>query len=70
MKITIYVHPEDLSDLRDALNFESSEENEIWVGNFIRISLFPHDGFVQTHIHYEEYQKCTQLGIFDESTRV
>ena len=44
MKITIYVHPEDLSDLRDALNFESSEENEIWVGNFIRISLFPHNG--------------------------
>jgi len=70
MKITIYVHPEDLSGLRDALNFESSEENEIWVGNFIRISLFPHEGFVQTQIDYNEYVKCTDLGIFDESIRV
>jgi hypothetical protein len=70
MKITIYVHPEDLSDLRDALNFESSEENEIWVGNFIRISLFPYEGFVQTQIDYNEYVKCTDLGIFDESIRV
>jgi len=70
MKITIYAHPEDLSDLRDALNFESSEENEIWVGNFIRISLFPYEGFVQTQIDYNEYVKCTDLGIFDESIRV
>ena len=82
MKITIYVHPEDLSHLRDAIttfshsyrNREESDDrpgdDEITLVDFIRISLFPHDGFVQTHIHYEEYQKCTQLGIFDESTRV
>jgi len=83
MKITIYVHPEDLSHLRDALttfshgyrnreeaNDDRQGDDEITLVDFIRISLFPHDAFVQTHIDYEQYVKCTDLGIFDESIRV
>ena len=80
MKITIYVHPEDLSDLGEALNTFTSnmgrkeeipdDGNEMTLVDFIRISLFPHEGFVQTIISYEDYVTCTDLDIFDETTRV
>ena len=83
MKITIYVHPEDLSDLGDALqtfthSYKNKEEmnddrpgdDEITLVDFIRISLFPHDGFVQTLITYHDYNSCIDLGIFEETTRV
>ncbi len=83
MKITIYVHPEDLSDLRDALttftygyrnkedmNDDRPGDDEITLVDFIRISLFPYDGFVQTIISYHDYINCVDLGIFDETTRV
>lgn len=83
MKITIYVHPEDLFDLRDALetftrSYRDKEEtnddrpgdDEITLVDFIRISVFPYEGFVQTIISFEDYVKLQLLDIFEETTRV
>ena len=52
------------------MNDDRPGDDEITLVDFIRISLFPHDGFVQTLITYHDYNSCIDLGIFEETTRV
>jgi len=60
MRITIYVHSEDLDNLNTALN----SENEMVES--IRILRNPTEDFVEVSLLYDEYIKCTDLGIFEE----
>jgi|15BtaG_2_1085339.scaffolds.fasta_scaffold00199_12 hypothetical protein len=60
MRITIYVHKEDLENLNNALN----SENEMVKS--IRILRNPAEGFIEVSLLYDEYVKCTDLGIFEE----
>ena len=60
MRITIYVHGEDLENLYSALNSEESHLNSVRV-------LEVHDtGYTQVSLTYDEYVKCQDLGIFEE----
>ena len=60
MRITIYVHADDLENLNTALN---SDEEIIGV---VRILRNPTEDFVEVSLLYDEYIKCTDLEIFEE----
>lgn len=60
MRITIYVHGEDLENLNTALNSE-----DVMVES-IRILRNPAESFIEVSLLYDEYIKCTDLGIFEE----
>jgi hypothetical protein len=60
MRITIYVHNEDLENLNTALNSEDAMVESI------RILRNPAESFIEVSLLYNEYIKCTDLGIFEE----
>jgi hypothetical protein len=60
MRITIYVHREDLENLNNALN----SENEMVKS--IRILRHSTEDFIEVSLLYDEYIRCTDLGIFEE----
>ena len=60
MRITIYVHNEDLENLNTALNSEDGMVESI------RILRNPVESFIEVSLLYDEYIRCTDLGIFEE----
>ena len=67
MRITIYVHREDLENLNTAittLEYKHFGENQML--DSVRILRNAAEGFIEVSLLYEEYVKCADLGIFEE----
>jgi len=60
MRITIYIHDEDLENLNTALNSEDGMVESI------RILRNPAESFIEVSLLYDEYIRCIDLGIFEE----
>jgi hypothetical protein len=60
MRITIYVHSEDLENLNTALNSEET------VLKSVRVLNEHADGYTQVSLSYDEYIKCVDLEVFEE----
>jgi hypothetical protein len=65
MRITIYVHTEDLENLNTALNSgKMINANEMLES--IRVLRNSAEDFVEVSLVYDEYILCIDLGIFEE----
>jgi hypothetical protein len=60
MRITMYIHIEDLENLSLALM-----PDDVIVKS-VRVLNQANEEYVQVSLTYDEYVKCTDLGIFEE----
>jgi hypothetical protein len=65
MRITIYVHNEDLENLRVALASPIPGRGDVIIPP-VRVLNQTTEEYVQVSLMYDEYVKCTDLGIFEE----
>ena len=67
MRITIYVHIEDLENLNTAITALGSKRDcENAMVESVRILKNTAEDYIETSISYHEYIKCNDLGIFEE----
>ncbi len=68
MRITIYVHIEDLENLNTAITALGSKcwSCENAMVESVRILKNTAEDYIETSISYHEYIKCNDLGIFEE----
>jgi hypothetical protein len=67
MRITIYVHNEDLENLNTAitaLEYKHFGENQML--DSVKILRYRSLDFVEVSLSYDDYVKCIDLGIFEE----
>ncbi len=60
MRITMYIHIEDLENLSLALMPDDV------IDKSVRVLNQANEEYVQVSLTYDEYVKCTDLGIFEE----
>ena len=65
MRITIYVHNEDLENLSVALASPIPGRDDVIIPP-VRVLNQKAKGYVQASLTYDEYVKCSDLGIFEE----
>lgn len=59
MRITLYIHKDDISDLNRVLSGDDSSDG-------IRILNKSGEDFLEVSITYDEYVRCLDLEVFDE----
>ena len=60
MRITIYVHNEDLENLNIALNSDAEMLDSVKILRYRSLD------YVEVSLSYNDYVKCSDLGIFEE----
>ena len=65
MRITIYVHNEDLENLSVALVSPIPGRDDVIIPP-TRVLNKTTEGYAQVSLTYDEYVKCSDLGIFEE----